>query len=158
MPPPQSQAPGCRPQLSTPFFSIHRGSAILSTAQKAKPSWEKRLQQRAELKSLQAAQSAANDTIIAEKRVRRRGRCCGAGPHGSHTPPARCAQAARAAREAKALRKKENQEKGLSYQVVRSCSALHPGRPVGERRLLNRACCAADHQHEEDQEDEQEAA
>ena len=36
--------------------------------------------------------------------------------------------------------------------------ALHPGRPVGERRLLNRACCAADHQHEEDQEDEQEAA
>lgn len=71
-----------------------RGSSVVSTAQKAKPSWEKRLQQRAELKSLQAAQSAANDTIISEKR------------------------AARAAREAKALRKKENQEKGLSYQVI----------------------------------------
>ena len=87
MPAPQSQAPSCRPQLST-LLSIHRGSSVLSTAQKAKPSWEKRLQQRAELKSLQAAQSAANDTIIAEKRVRRRGRCCDAGPHGSHTPPA----------------------------------------------------------------------
>jgi hypothetical protein len=33
------------------------------------------------------------------------------------------AQAARAAREAKILRKKENEQKGVSYQVVRLCSA-----------------------------------
>ena len=71
-----------------------RGSSITSSAQKAKPSWEKRLQERAELKSVQAAQNAITDTIIAEKR------------------------AARAAREAKALRKKENEQKGMSYQVI----------------------------------------
>merc|ERR1712129_334580 len=68
-----------------------RGSSITSSAQKAKPSWEKRLQERAELKSVQAAQNAITDTIIAEKR---------------------------AAREAKALRKKENEQKGMSYQVI----------------------------------------
>ena len=68
------------------FFLIHRGSSITSSAQKAKPSWEKRLQERAELKSVQAAQNAITDTIIAEKRVRCRGRCCGAGPHGSYAP------------------------------------------------------------------------
>lgn len=82
MPPPHSKAPSWHAQFST-LFSIHRGSSITSSSQKAKPSWEKRLQERAELKSVQAAQNAITDTIIAEKRVRRRGRCCDAGPHGS---------------------------------------------------------------------------
>ena len=70
------------------------------------------------------------------------------------------AQAARAAREAKILRKKENEQKGVSYQVVRLCSACACTRPPCRgRRLLTVVCVvAADHRHEEDQEDEQEAA
>ena len=145
MPPPQSQAPGCRPQLSTPFFSIHRGSAILSTAQKAKPSWEKRLQQRAELKSLQAAQSAANDTIIAEKRVRRRGRCCGARPHGSHTPPAPVCTGSAGGEGSEGAKKEREPGEGSIVSsgalVQRLCPAPRPpcrGAPLAEPRVLCR--------------------
>lgn len=69
------------------------------------------------------------------------------------------AQAARAAREAKALRKKENEQKGMSYQVVRLCSACAcPPAALSGAPLADRASRAADHRHEEDQEDEQEAA
>ena len=130
--PPHSQAPSRRAQLST-LFSIHRGSSITSSAQKAKPSWEKRLQERAELKSVQAAQNAITDTIIAEKRVRRRGRCCGAGPHGSHALlPGRCTGSAGGEGSEDSKKEGERAEGCIvpsGALVQRLC--LHPGRPVG---------------------------
>ena len=146
-------------------LSILRGSSITGVPQ-LKPSWEKRLKQREERTSVMAAQKAVTDTIIEEKRVRRCGRfraCCVALAL-TRLLPAR-AQAARAAREAKALRKKENEQKGLSYQVVRPCTAfvppVHRLCPAGclpAALLADGALGAADHRHEEDQEDEQEAA
>ena len=130
--PPHSQAPSRRAQLST-LFSIHRGSSITSSAQKAKPSWEKRLQERAELKSVQAAQNAITDTIIAEKRVRRRGRCCGAGPHGSHALlPGRCTGSAGGEGSEDSKKEGERAEGCIvpsGALVQRLC--LHPGHPVG---------------------------
>ena len=49
---------------------FHRGSSITPAGVPQRLSWEKRLQQRAERASVQAAQKAVTDTIIEEKRVR----------------------------------------------------------------------------------------
>ena len=66
-----------------------------------------------------AAQKAATDTIIEEKRVRLNRTPATLHPAAHARAGSLSVQAARAAREEKARRKEENKQKGLQYQVVR---------------------------------------
>ena len=105
-----------------------------------------------------AAQKAATDTIIEEKRVRLNRTPATLHPAAHARAGSLSVQAARAAREEKARRKEENKQKGLQYQVVRR-TRMRVHVTCGLCSLIRAFCrlATADQQHQEDQEDEQKA-